>query len=402
MSKIQLVTLSDIQAARERTSSMLAPTPVLPSLSLGKNTFIKWDNKLPTGSFKERGAASMLTSLSAQERSQGVIAASAGNHALALSYHASKLDISCMIVMPRLAPLVKVTSTRSYGAEVVLFGETFDEAAEHSKQLAIDTGRVIVPAFSHHEVIAGQGIAGLELLESLPSVQRVFVPVGGGGLVSGMAVALKSLNPNIEIIGVQSEWATAARRPRLPAAYTALRSISIADGIAVKTQGELTSAHIERYVDQLITVSENEIAEAVMFLLEKEHTVVEGAGAAGIAGYLQYKQANPSTDPVTAIEVCGSNIDMNLLARLIERHWSHCGRLVSLTTSVPDRPGSLNALTSIIAEGGGNVLRVNHDRSFCDLPGNVSIQIVIEVSNPDHGRAILDALSAKGLTCSFN
>jgi threonine dehydratase len=401
MQEHPLITITDIYTARERTKDLISPTPVLPSLGLGKNVFIKWDNKLPTGSFKERGAAAMLTNLTPEERIKGVIAASAGNHALALGYHAKKLGISCMIVMPRQAPLVKVSSTRSYGAEVVLQGDTFDEAVEHCNQLALTTGRIIVPAFNHREVIAGQGIAGLELFEALPSIQRVFIPVGGGGLISGMATALKALCPAIKIIGVQSEWATTARKPKLPAPYSALRPISIADGIAVKTQGPLTSAHIEAYVDELLTVTEHEIAAAVMWLLEKEHTVVEGAGAAGIAGFLQYGDTENS-ETITAIEVCGSNIDMNLLARLIERHWSYSGRLLAITSSVPDRPGSLNAITSIIAEEGGNVLRVNHDRSFCDLPGHVSIQIVMEVSDSDHGQSIIGGLSRRGITCAVN
>lgn len=392
--------INDIEAAFARIRAALPLTPLTHSPAFsdvsGRDIFIKWENRHRTGSFKERGAVNFVALHGAESRN-GVCAASAGNHALALSYHAARAGIPCHIVMPVSAPLVKVQSTRKTGAEVILHGNSFDEAYAFGLELAKEKGYSYCPAFDHPSVIAGQGTAGLEILDQLADFDSVIVPIGGGGLISGIATAIKERRPDVFILGVQSEWIVAQRAKKADpnAPKPLIPPTSIADGIAVKTIGKLTAPIIAAKVDQIVTVSENEIANAIMRLLELERTVVEGAGAAGIAALLvghlpkRYKR--------TAVVVCGSNIDTSVLSRLIERDMAQRERLLRLLVSVPDRPGSLHATTGIVARLGANVLQVYHDRSSTSLPGNVDIALVLEVREKTHKESVVAGLREAGL-----
>lgn len=394
------VSVEAIESAWGRIRAALPVTPLThsPALSemLGREIFIKWENRHRTGSFKERGAVNFLA-LHASEAARGVCAASAGNHALALSYHAARAQIPCHIVMPVSAPLVKVQATRKNGAEVILHGGTYDEAYAFAQALVAEKGYAYCSAFNHPAIIAGQGTCGLEILEQLPDVDSIIVPVGGGGLVSGIATAIKARRPDTFILGVQSAWAIAARqRASDPASPPPLiPPTTIADGIAIKTIGALTAPIIAARVDSLVAVSENEIAHAIVRLLELERTVTEGAGAAGVAALLAAHL--PARFQKTVVVVCGSNIDTNVLSRLIERDMAQRERLLRLLISVPDRPGSLHATTGLLANAGANVLQVYHDRSSSTLPGNVDIALVLEVRDRTHKDDILSTVRAAGL-----
>ncbi|MCB0335949.1 MAG: threonine ammonia-lyase [Bdellovibrionales bacterium] len=366
------------------------------SRELGITAWCKWENRHVTGSFKERGASNFLSLLSPEDRKRGVIASSAGNHALALSYHASLQNISCKIVMPRFAPLIKVRSSRGYGADVILAGDNFDEAGEHASIIEKQENRVRVQAFNDPSIIAGQGTIGLEILDQLPDADMIVVPVGGGGLISGIACAAKHLKPSIKIVGVQSDWVvkkTNHTAERIPYA-------SIADGIAVKSLGDLTKPLIDKYVDELVSVSEDEISDAIVKLLALEHAVVEGAGAAGIAAALAGKL--PKIKGNTVFVICGSNIDVNVLSRLIDRSSAKDGRLLGIIVSVPDVPGALHLITEIISQQAGNILNVLHDRSFSAKPAYVDIEFTIEVKDLPHQKTIIDALEAEGLTVALS
>lgn len=390
--------ITDIRAAQSRLRDALRVTPVTYSNSIservGHDVLLKWENKHRTGSFKERGALNSLTLLSPKEHAAGVCAASLGNHALALSSHAARLSIPCTIVMPSNAPLVKIQSTRNTGAEVVLHGLTLNEAYEHALAIAERRRMRFVPAFDDVAVVAGQGTCGLEILEQVSDLDSVVVPVGGGGLISGIALAIKTQRPEVFVLGVQSEWAT--RRPDLvPDPQPLIPSMSIADGIAVKRPGKITGPLVSKYVDKLVSLSETEIAASIIGFLELEKSVVEGAGAVGLGATLRHDL--PSTCKKTVIVVSGSNIDTNMLSRLIERDMGDRGRLLKLLVSVPDRPGSLHIVTGMFARAGANVLEVLHDRSFSEIPGNVDITFCLEVKDVLHRQAILKALSEGGI-----
>ena len=389
--------LSDIEAARARIAPHLPVTPVTQSLWLSeefkRTVYLKWDNKLRTGSFKERGALNFLLSLDSATLARGVCTASAGNHALGLSFHAQRLGAPCHIVMPTNAPLVKIQSCRSVGAEVI-FRRTFQEALEHAQELAREHGYTYVPPFDHEWIVHGQGVAGLELLEQLSDFDSVIIPVGGGGYAAGVATAIKAKRPDVFILGVCSEWAVDARRN--PASHQgAIVPMTIADGIAVKSIGKVTGPILDKRVDQIVPVSEWSIARAIIMLLEHEHVVVEGAGAAGLAGLISGHLPQQCTKPV--IFVCGSNIDTNLLSRLIEHDMAERGRLMRASITLPDRPGMLHAISGIIAEQGANILQVAHDRSYAKLPGHVEITVLMEVRDRDHGESIISALVKAGL-----
>jgi len=393
----EIVGISDILDARHRINQVLPTTPLTYAAILselaGRDVYLKWDNKFRTGSFKERGAVNFLYSLNAKEKKQGVCAASAGNHALALSYHAARLKLPCSIVMPVNAPLIKVQSCQSTGVEVILHGDSFDEAYQYALSLAEQQKQIFVSAFDHERIIAGQGTAGLEILEQCPGMDSIIVPVGGGGLISGVATALKHHNPEIFVLGVQSEWIIEKRRNLSSSDSLSSGSRSLADGIAVKTIGKLTRPIIEAKVDKLVSISEKAIANSIIKLLELERAVVEGAGAAGIGALL----ANhlPQKCQKTVVMVCGSNIDMNVLSRLIERDMGERGRLLRASVSVPDRPGSLHLVTGILSNGGANVLQVRHDRSFSESPDNVDISLLVEVRNAAHRDELLNEFTQK-------
>ncbi|MCO6431207.1 MAG: pyridoxal-phosphate dependent enzyme [Deltaproteobacteria bacterium] len=387
---------SDLAAAAKALADILHITPLTKSAALsslyGRNIYFKWENKFRTGSFKERGAVNFLSHLSKQQRTKGVCAASAGNHALALSYHASNMKVPCHIFMPVTAPLVKVQTTKSFGANVMLQGDTFHQACEHAMQFAKKKGLLFVSPFNHPWIVAGQSTCGTEMLEQCPQMDSLIAPVGGGGLLAGSAMAIKLKRPEVFTLGVQSEWA-AQKKWQTPADI-AIRPHSIADGIAVKELGEVTAPLIERYVDCMTTVSENEIARAMVQCLEVERAVIEGAAAAALAALP--KDLLPDRCQHTVVIISGSNVDMNVLSRLLERDMGDKGRLLKVAVSVPDRPGTLFTTAGVLAKSGANVLQVLHDRSFSKIPGNVDITFQLEVRDVLHREEVLRELKVKG------
>src|SRR5213594_5095953 len=391
-----MVTLAEVQAARARIGAAIYYSPCAYSETVSRladaRVFFKLDNLQMTGSFKERGALNKLLSLSPDERQKGVIAASAGNHGLAVAFHAQRLGIPATIVMPEYAPLIKVTSARRYGAEVILHGSNFDEAYERARALGAERGLVFVHPFDDARVVAGQGTLGLELLEQLPDVEAVLVPVGGGGLIGGVALAIKAKRPDVRVIGVQSAALPAMSRSlergerlRVQAAPT------IADGIAVRQVGELTLELARRWVDRVVTVDEEELANAVLLLLEIEKTVVEGAGAAPLAALLNRRLDLEGRR--VALVLSGGNIDVTMLARIIERGLVKDGRLVRLGVLLRDQPGALARLTALIAAERGNIVRIEHDRAFSRRAeiGETEVELTLETT----GRKQIDAIKQR-------
>ncbi len=384
-----------VEAARARLRGAIYQTPCPYSQTLseltGTQCHVKLENLQMTGSFKERGAANLLLQLDETERRRGVVAASAGNHGLAVAFHAARLGIPATIVMPTHAPLVKVTSARRSGAEVVLHGENYDEAYERARALQAERGAVFVHPFDDARVIAGQGTLGLELLEQVEALDAVVVPVGGGGLITGVALALKAHRPAVRVIGVQAAATPAMQRAlqagervRVPAGAT------IADGIAVRQVGETTFALAARLVDDIVTVDEEELANAVLLLLEIEKTVVEGAGAAPLAALLNRSLGLARRR--VALVLSGGNIDVTMLARIIERGLVKDGRLVRLGVALQDRPGALARLTALIAEERVNILQIEHDRAFSrQAIGGTEVEVTLETS----GRTQIELLKQR-------
>ena len=395
-----LVTLSAIQAARARTRDFIYRSPCQLSEGLSKMTgqsiYLKLDNLQRTGAFKERGALNKILSLTEDERQRGVIAASAGNHAQAVAYHATARGIHAQIVMPLATPLVKVTATRGYGAEVILFGANYDEACTEAMRRCKEEGLTFLHPFDDVDVICGQGTIGLELLEQQPDLEAVVIPIGGGGLASGVACAVKELKPGVRVIGVETE--------RLPSMLRAIEAghpvtldanVTIADGIAVRRAGDVTLPLIQKYVDEIVTVDEEEIAQAILILLEQEKTLAEGAGAAALAALLQHKTSLKKER--TAVLVCGGNIDVTLLARIIERGLVKDGRRVRVRVFLSDRPGSLHHLTRILAECGANIVETLHNRAYYGVNlGDTVIDITLETRGPAHIAEIRQAIDAGG------
>ncbi len=395
-----MLTLADIHAAYARIKDTIYCSPCAYSETVGRQAdaqvFLKLDHLQMTGSFKERGALNILLCLSPHECHTGVIAASAGNHGLAVAFHAQRLGIPATIVMPRFAPLVKVSRARGYGAEVVLAGDDFDQALERALQMQGERGSVFIPAFDDLRVIAGQGTLGLELLEQIPDVEAVIVPVGGGGLIGGTALALKESGCQARVIGVQTErvasmqYALEAGKPTLcPAEPT------IADGIAVRQVGALTLPLVQQYVDDVVTVSETEIASALVALLEGEKTVVEGAAATPLAALLN--RSLDVTNQKVVLVLSGGNIDMNIVARVIEKGLVQAGRLVQVSLIVPDRPGALAGVGTLVANQGANILEIAHTRGFSRAEvGESEITFTLETSGQDHIATVLSALQQAG------
>jgi len=383
-----MITIADIRAARLRCgdSIRLTPAPYSETLSreAGNALYLKLENMNVTGCFKERGALNRLLLLTEEERERGVITASAGNHAQAVAYHASRLGIRAEICMPIFTPLVKVTATRGWGAKVILYGNNFDEAVEEARRRERDQKLVFVHAFDDDGVIAGQGVVGLELLEQIPDLEAVVTPVGGGGLIGGIACAVKDSRPNVRIVGVQMaaiqsmQAALNAHHPvLLPAAPT------IADGIAVRQTGARTLALAEKYVDELVTVDDEEIAAAILRLLERQKVLAEGAGAAGLAAMLQRRTSLQGR--CVAVVIGGGNIDVTLLSRIIERGLLKDGRLVRVRIPVPDHPGALQHLTAIIGAANANIVQVVHDRAYFGAHlGEGVVDITMETRGPEH------------------
>ena len=358
--------------------------------------FLKLDNQQRTGAFKERGALNKLLTLTAEERVQGVIAASAGNHAQGVAYHAGRQGIRASIYMPLPTPLTKVSATRAYGAEVVLHGTNYDEAYEEAVQQSRERHLTLIHAFDDDAVIAGQGTLGLEILEQQPDIEAIIAPIGGGGLIGGIACAVKEMNPRVQVFGVQP-----VRLPSMKAAIeqgkpvTLKPSATIADGIAVRRAGERTFPLVQKYVDDIVTVEEEEIANAILLLLEREKTLAEGAGAASIAAMLNHKL--PLEGKKVAVLVCGGNIDVTLLSRIIERGLVKDGRLVRLRVHLPDYPGALHRLTGILAEHRANIVETAYDRAYHGVNlGDTAIDITMETRGPAHIAELLAALLAAG------
>jgi threonine dehydratase len=392
--------LADVVAARERLRDSIyySPCPHSQMLSAltGQQVYLKLENLQMTGSFKERGALNRIAVLTLEQASRGVIAASAGNHAQGVAYHATKRGIRALIVMPQTTPLVKVTATREFGAEVLLHGANYDEAFAEAMRLCDEQGLTFIHPFDDAHVMAGQGTIGLELLEQVPQLEAVVVPIGGGGLIGGIACAIKELRPAVRIVGVQ-----ASRLPSMVSAVEAHQPVTIdpattiADGIAVRRAGTLTLPVIEHYVDEIVTVDEDEIASAILMLLEREKTLAEGAGAAALAALLQHRTS--LQDARTAVLVCGGNIDVTLLSRIIERGLVQDGRLIRLRIHLLDKPGALHDLTRLIAEHRANIVDTLHNRAYYGVNlGDTVIDITMETRGRDQVTELLQALSAAG------
>jgi threonine dehydratase len=377
-------------------------SPCTPSETFSELTnnsiYLKLDNQQRTGAFKERGALNKLLTLSAQERDRGVIAASAGNHAQGVAYHAGRHHIRARILMPLPTPLTKVSATRAYGADVVLHGTNYDEAYEKAVEQSQQELLTLIHAFDDDAVIAGQGTLGLEILQQHPNIDAIVVPIGGGGLIGGIACAVKESNPRVQVFGVQP-----AKIPSMKAAVAEGKLVTlspaktIADGIAVRRAGERTLPMVQKYVDDIVTVEEEEIANAILLLLEREKTLAEGAGAAAMAAVLNRKP--PLSGKRVAVLVCGGNIDVTLLARIIERGLVKDGRLVRLRVHLPDYPGALHRLTGILADHRANIVETAYDRAYHGVNlGDTAIDITMETRGPDHIAELLGALTGAAYT----
>lgn len=396
-----MISLADIEQARARIRDAIYLSPCALSQTFsgltGLRAYFKLENLQMTGSFKERGAANKIMTLTDDERARGVIAASAGNHAQGVAYHATRLGMRATIVMPETTPLIKVVCTREYGGEVVLHGPNYDAACDEARRRAEAEGLTFIHAFDDDAVIAGQGTLGLELLEQQPELEAVVVPIGGGGLISGVACAVKALRPDICVIGVQAaRLASAQQAVAAGAPVTVPVATTLADGIAVRRTGERTLPVIQKYVDEIVTVDEEEIANAIMLLLEREKTVVEGAGAVAVAAVLNQRTSLPMGKR-TALVVSGGNIDVNLVSRVIERGLAKDGRLVKLEVRLTDSPGALHGLVGRIAAARANILDIAHQRAFGGAAlGETIVALTIETRGPDHVKEILAALRAAG------
>lgn len=393
-----MIELVDVMRAAERLKGQVLDTPCVESRTLsqliGAQVFLKFENLQFTASFKERGACNKLVQLSDEERSRGVVAMSAGNHAQGVAYHAQRLGMRAVIVMPRFTPGVKVERTRGFGAEVVLHGDTLDEARSHALALANEQQLTFVHPYDDAAIVAGQGTVGLEMLSAVPELDTLVIAVGGGGLIAGIATAARALKPGIEIVGVQTT--------RFPAMVNAIKGThhpqgisTIAEGIAVGTPGVITREIIEHKVDDLVLVDEGDIEQAIVMLLEIEKTLVEGAGAAGLAALLRYPERFKGRK--VGLVLCGGNIDPLLLAAIIERGMVRAGRLARIRVSSRDIPGMLASITGIVADAGANIDEVHHQRAFTALSAqSVEIELVIQTRGRQHIADVLAALHKAG------
>jgi len=396
--------LEDVRAAAAAIDGSVVRTPCLHSRTLsevtGAQIYLKFENHQFTASFKERGALNKLLSLTPEQRSCGVIAASAGNHAQGVAYHARRLGIHAVIVMPRYTPGVKVVHTRRHGAEVILHGEGFDDAKAHAVELARTRGLTPVHPYDDEKVICGQGTIALEMLAVQPDLEALVVPIGGGGMISGMAVAARAMNAAIEVVGVETA--------RFPSMYCALHgqtpefgTTTIADGIAVKEPGRLTLPIVRDLVSAILLVAEGDIERAIVMLLEIEKTVVEGAGAAGLAAVLAHRQRFQGKK--VGLVLCGGNIDPLMLADIIERGMVRTGRLTRLTVELRDLPGALAKVTACLAEQNANIEEISHHRAFTSLPvQSVEVDFVLETRDHEHVEQVLAALAAAGFAARLH
>jgi threonine dehydratase len=395
-----LVTLKDVQAARERVRDALYLSPCARTETLSRvsrtQAFLKLDNLQMTGAYKERGALNKILTLGEAERARGLIAASAGNHAQAVAYHAGRLGLAATIVMPETTPIMKVANTRGHGARVVLFGANYDEAYAEARRMEREEGLTFVHPFDDEVIIAGQGTLGLEVVEQVAGLDAVLVPVGGGGLISGVAVAVKALAPKVKVIGVEADAIPCMQAAVEAGELVTLDAAStLADGIAVRRAGEITFEHVQSLVDDVVTVTEEEIASAILYLLEKEKTVAEGAGAVGVAALMHHKLPRLEGKRVCSV-ISGGNIDVNVVARVIERGLVKDGRLVRVNIRLLDKPGQLTIVSGIISGLRANVIEVHHSRAFSEKFGDTTLLLTLETRGPEHVEEILGALRAHG------
>ena len=394
------VACSDVEDARAALREIARHTSLDLSRTFSKlahnEIYLKMENLQKTGSFKIRGAYNKIHRLSPAEKRRGVIAASAGNHAQGVAYAAARAGLRATIVMPETAPLTKVMATRGYGADVVLAGQAYDEAFQRAQELQEEQGATFIHAFDDAAVIAGQGTVGLEILEDLPDVSTIVVPIGGGGLVAGIATAVKALAPHVRIIGVQASGAAAMYLSKQAHHLVTIKeAATVADGIAVKVPGSLTYDIIQHHVDEIVTVSDEEIAGAILMLLERSKVVSEGAGAVGLAAVLNGKI--PGRDRKTAVVISGGNIDVNVISRIIERGLRKAGRRIRLSLSVPDRPGTLGKVLNTIAGLRVNVISIYHDRIGANVAlGQAEVILSLETRNEEHSSELLKALNEEG------
>ena len=397
----EAVSAADVEDAARLIAGKVRETPVLPagelSRRVGATVVLKAENLQLTGSFKARGATNMIGRLPAEALRAGVVAASAGNHAQAVACAARDVGARAVLVMPEQAPVSKVAAVRQYGGDVRLHGGNYDDAHAEAARLVEAEGLTAVHAFDQAEVVAGQGTVGLEIARQAPDVTLVVVPLGGGGLASGIGVAVSEWLPGARVVGVQAEACApyidslAAHRP-----IGARSANTICDGIAVKRPGDFTLPLVERYVDEVVTVSDDEVAEAMVLLLERTKQVVEGAGAVAVAALMQGRVAPPADGDVCAV-LSGGNVDASLLYECIRLGETAAGRRMVLSTIVPDRPGALSGLLQVVAEHGGNVVDVEHLRDGIDLHvGETAINLVLQTRGPEASQAILDAVREHG------
>jgi threonine dehydratase len=392
--------LQDIIEARKRIQDSIQLTPMSVSRSasqlFGSEIYLKYENEQTTGSFKIRGSLNKILRLSDAEKKKGIVASSAGNHAQGVAFSAHKVGAKAHIVMPENSPIVKVMATQSYGAEVILKGRVYDESYAYARELEKEKGYTFVHAFDDDTIIAGQGTLGLEIMEAIPDLDSIIVPIGGGGLISGVATAVKGLRPDIKVYGVVSEVSPGMkqmfehRKPEVPN-----HLLTIADGISVKKPSErMYKEYISKLVDDIIEVNDDEIAEAIVFFLERAKTVVEGSGAVTWAGA---KKAGWDLGKKSCLLLSGGNIDLNLVSQVIERGLNQKGRLIRLVVIVQDRPGNLNRLTNVIAEKGANILDVKHDRVRPGLKiSETAIEFLLETRSESHANELKTAFLALG------
>lgn len=392
--------IQSIEEAAKRIRDSIFVSPFVRSETFsqltGNSILLKLENLQMTGSFKERGALNKILLLTTEERRRGVIAASAGNHAQAVSYHATKRGIKAQICMPLTTPMVKVSATRGYGAEVILVGANYDETCEDALRRCQEQGLTFIHPFDDEAVIAGQGTLGVEMLEEIDDLDAVVIPVGGGGLIAGVACAVKEMRPNVQVIGVQT-----SKLPSMKAALennepvTLPPNKTIADGIAVRRAGDNTFPLVREYVDEIVTVDDEEIANAILLLLEKEKTLTEGAGAVAAAAVLNKKLAHRGKK--LGVLISGGNIDVTLLSRIIERGLVQDGRLLRIRIHLPDHPGALQRLATVIADHKANIIETLHDRAYFGVVlGDTVIDITMETRGPEHIAELKSALDAAG------